>query len=371
MNSSFLSRRAGVLVKGLVPGLLLSLLCGQAIAQTDRNSSDFKPPLDEYDWIQLTSNEWLKGELISLFDEELRFDSDNLGMLEIDWEDVRTFRGNGRFGISIEGFKPFAGELSIDDQQVVIIVEGVQQVLPRDRLVAITRSADREFDRWSGNFGLGMNVRSGNADIVEFSVIGGVERRTPRSRFLLDYLGNFNETEGQQIANNHRVNMSFDVFSGSRLFWRPFNGQYFRDPFQNIKGQGTVETGLGYELVDTPRTEWEISGGLGANFVSYDSVEPGQPSDNTSPVLSLGTDFEYEVTSWMDYLLDFDLKFLDDESGGYQHHLLTTLSTDLIADIDLDISFIWDRTQKPQPRADGSVPEKDDYWLMVGIDYEF
>jgi hypothetical protein len=342
-----------------------------AFAQTDINSSNFMPPVDEYDWIQLTSDEWLKGELISLFDEELRFDSDNLGVLEVDWEDVRRFRGHGLYGISIEGLDLFAGELRIDDQQVVITVDGVQRKLSRDRLVAITRSADRELDRWSGEFALGLNLRRGNADIAELNILGGVERRTPRSRLLLDYLGNFNETEGQQVANNHRVNLSFDLFSGGRLFWRPFNGQYFRDLFQNIRNQGTVETGLGYELVNTPKTEWEISGGLGANFVSYESVEPGQPSDNTSPVLSISTDFETELTSWMDYLLTIQMSFLDDDSGTYQHHILTTLSTDLIGQLDLDVSFVWDRTQKPQPRADSSIPEKDDYWLMVGLAFEF
>jgi hypothetical protein len=371
MNSFFRSRRAGVPMKELAFGLLLVMTGALAFAQTDTNSSDFTPPVDEYDWIELTSDEWLKGEFISLFDEELRFDSDNLGMLEIDWEDVRQFRGHGQYSISLEGFKPFESELRIDDQQVVIIVEGVQREFPRDHLVSITRHADRELDRWSGEFALGLNVRSGNADIAELSVIGGVERRTARSRFLLDYLGNFNETEGQQVANNHRVNASFDRFSGGRLFWRPFNGQYFRDPFQNIKGQGTAETGLGYELVNTPKTEWEISGGLGVNFVSYESVEPGQPSDNTSPVLSISTDFETELTSWMDYLLTIQVSFLDDDSGTYQHHILTTLSTDLIGDLDLDVSFVWDRTQNPQPRADGSIPEKDDYWLMVGLAFEF
>jgi len=69
----------------------------------------------------------------------------------------------------------------------------------------------------------------------------------------------------------------------------------------------------------------------------------------------------------MDYLLSFQMTFLDDDSGAYQHHLLTTLPTDLIGNLDLDISFVWDRTQKPQTRADGAAPEKDDYRLIFGI----
>ena len=37
----------------------------------------FVPPEDGYDWIQLTSGEWLKGELIGVFDDEVEFDSDS------------------------------------------------------------------------------------------------------------------------------------------------------------------------------------------------------------------------------------------------------------------------------------------------------
>ena len=134
-------------MKGLLLFLLLGLNGGLASAEQDTDFSDFAPPPDEYDWIQLTSDEWLKGELISLFDGELAFDSDNLGVVKIDWEDVKRFRGHGAYGISIQGIEPLAGELRIDDQRVVVVVAGTEYEYPRQRLVAITASADRELDR--------------------------------------------------------------------------------------------------------------------------------------------------------------------------------------------------------------------------------
>jgi hypothetical protein len=306
-----------------------------------------------------------------MFDNELLFDSDHFGEVKIDTEDIRKFRGTRRFSVSIRGAGQVMGLLRVDERQVVVVGEEAEYVYARQRLVAVTAAAERELDRWSADLGLGINIRKGNADIVEYNMLAGIERRTPDSRVLIDYLGNFNETEGQRVANNHRVNGSYDRFTGERFFWRPLIGQYFRDPFQNIKHQGTLETGAGYEFVNTARTEWNVSGSLGVNFVRHVSVEAGQSTGNTSPAVSLGTDFDTELTSWMDYLLEFQMTFLDDESGAYQHHLLTTLSTDLIGDWDLDVSFVWDRTQKPQPREDRSVPEKDDYRLLVGVGFDF
>ncbi|MBW1907657.1 MAG: hypothetical protein JRJ24_20675, partial [Deltaproteobacteria bacterium] len=43
---------------------------------------------DTYDWLRLTSGEWLKGELKRMREDEVEFDSDKLDLLEFDWEKV-------------------------------------------------------------------------------------------------------------------------------------------------------------------------------------------------------------------------------------------------------------------------------------------
>jgi hypothetical protein len=331
----------------------------------------FTPPDDGYDWLRLVSGEWLRGELIGVFNDEVEFDSDILDELTIDGEDVAQFYSPRIFELSIRGRELIVSRVWLDGDRVSVIVNEVEQEFSRSELIAVTVSAERERDRWSGNVSLGINVREGNSEFVEYNMIAGIERRTPQSRMFVDYLGTFNETEDVQVANNHRVNLVLDRFTGARLFWRPVIGQYFRDPFQNIDHQGTLETGLGYELADTSRTEWEIFAGAGINYVERVSVEPGTPSNSTSPAFSLGTSFDTELTQWMDYLFDFTATFLDEESGSYQHHLLTTLSSDLVGNFDIDFSFVWDRTENPPPLADGQVPEKDDFRLLVGLSYEF
>ncbi len=334
-------------------------------------ASEFVPPNDGYDWLRLTSGEWLRGELIGVFNDEVEFDSDVLDELTIDGEDVDRFISPRTFGLSIRGRDLVVGRVSLNGDRVTVAVGDVEQEFSRDALVALTVSAARARDRWSGDISLGINIRQGNSDFIEYNMIAGVERRTPQSRTFVDYIGNFNETEGVRVANNHRVSGVLDRFSGSRFFWRPLLGQYFRDPFQNIENQGTLETGLGYELTSTSRTEWEIFAGAGINYVERVSVEPGQPASSTSPALSIGTSFDTELSSWMDFLFSFTATFIDEDSGSYQHHLLTTLSSDLAGNFDIDISFVWDRTQSPPPLANGDFPEQDDFRLLVGLSYEF
>lgn len=57
---------------------------GLALSAHAENVSrdNFYPPEDnKFDWIQLTSDEWLKGDLKALYDYKLEFDSDNLELL--------------------------------------------------------------------------------------------------------------------------------------------------------------------------------------------------------------------------------------------------------------------------------------------------
>jgi hypothetical protein len=354
----------------LVSSLLLTQVSGFAAAASSL-IPDFEPPPDEYDWVQLTSGEWLKGELISLYDDELIFDSDILGMLTIDGEDISWFRGRRSFSVSIQGEAEKTGVLEVSQDGFSIEREGRRHTFARAQLVSVTPSASRERDKWAAKGTLGFNARRGNSDTIEYNLLASLQRRTPRSRVTFDYLANFNESEGERMANNHRLNASWGVFSGSRLFWLPLHGQYFRDPFQNIDHQLTVETGFGYELIDNFRTEWLVSAGLGANSVRYGSVGVGEDDRHRSPALTLGTDYETELTAWLDYLLVAQVTFLDEESGRYQSHLLTTLSTELFGPLDLDLSLVWDRIGEPQIVADGGAPEQDDFRLMVGIGFEF
>jgi hypothetical protein len=61
----------------------------------------------------------------------------------------------------------------------------------------------------------------------------------------------------------------------------------------------------------------------------------------------------------MDYLFTFTATFVDEEFGAYQDYFMTTLSSDLAGNFDINFSFVWDRTQSPLPLADDSFLEQD------------
>ena len=331
------------------------------------------PAPDDSDWIQLGSGEWLKGEFKRLYKQKLEFDSDELGLQELDWEDVKQVHGssNRKFSVLFEGQFTVEGFLQVSGGKVFLTVEQGQVEFPRDRLVAIVPGAVREIDYWTAKITFGVTFTRGNTKQTQWQTISNIKRRTVKTRLMVDWLGNFSETEGVETVNNQRLNYKFDVFRTRKLFLRPIFGEFFRDPFSNVKFRYTVGTGLGYDIIDTAKTEWTVSGGPAYRKTRFESVQAGQNDSESTPALEIETRFEIELTRRLDFSLRYSFQIVNEESGTYTHNLVTGFSTELTRWLDLDFTFVWDRIQDPQPASDGTVPERDDFYYTIGLGIEF
>jgi len=364
---------------GLFIIFCVSLFCIGNLDAAEKNQwGGFEPPPDKkYDWMQLYSGEWLKGELVSLYDFSVEFDSDELNLLTIDLDDIRIIRSAGPLSLRLENNNyedetlTIVGVLELLDNAALVTVNDQLHAFERAQIVSIGKGTTNESDLWTGKVSFGANIKSGNSDIVDTNILANAKRRTANSRFVIDYAFNFSRTQDIETSNNHRLNSYYDRFFSRELFWRIYTTEYYRDTFKNIDDQLSLGSSSGYDLIRTSKTEWEISGGLGALYKRFVSVEPGQNIDNLSPYAGMGTRLDTEITKWMDILLDYAFQIVDAESGRFTHHLITTLSSDITGDLDLDVSFVWDRVREPQPAADGSVPENDDIQLIIGLGYEF
>ena len=338
---------------------------------------NFAPPPDSvFDWIQLGSGEWLKGELKSIYDFKMEFDSDELGLLELDLEDVKQVRTARVEAVRFQEPGDDApstvyGILTVDEDTVTVGAGENARSLKRSDVISIAKGAERERDRWTGSLSLGANVRSGNSDLSDVNITARVERRRAISRYVAEYLGNFSSAVGIETSNNHRLTTYFDVFKSSRMYWRQVSLEYVRDKFRNIEHQANVNTGIGYDLVRSAKKDWDVTASVGGLYKRFVSVEPGNDIDNLSPSLSLGTRYDQEITKSVDFLFDYRAQIVDEENGSLIHHMLTTVSTEFISDLDFDVTFIWDRVRIPQPEADGTVPSQDDFQMIFGIGYDF
>ena len=370
MTENVRSRGSGPRLAHLV---ILALAIGGVAANAADDTADWQPaePMPEtFDWIQMNSGEWLKGEFIAMYKNSLEFDSDELDLLTLDWEDVRGVRSARVMQVRFVGGVTGIGKMEMDGDVVRLIgAEGGE--FARTDIVSITGGAPSERNYWTAKISVGANVRSGNTDQIESNAKLNVQRRTPVNRILVDAIGNYGETEKIKTVDNLRAGANWDLFLSDRFFVTPLFVEYFRDPFQNISRRITVGAGLGWQIVDTPRIDWSTSAGPAYQETRFETVEAGSSETESTPAIKAGTVLDVEITNAIDFGFDYSFFLTNEASGSYNHHLVTGLEFDITSLIDFEVTFVWDRIQDPRPDADNVVPKQDDYRTIVALAFEF
>jgi putative salt-induced outer membrane protein YdiY len=270
------------------------------------------------------------------------------------------------------GDRRAVGVLWVHGDTVTITTESGEVLeFRRADVLSLTAGAPKEINFWSMKVYFGLVVRQGNSDVREVNVQSNLQRRTLRNRISLDFIGNENTTDGEQVSNNQRATANWDHFINQRFFVRPVFGEYLRDPFQNIASRYTVGTGAGYQLMDTGKVDWEVSGGPAYQGTRFESVELGEDESDSTPALVLGTVASWDITQWLEFDGTYRLQVVNEQSGTYNHHLVASFEVDITKLIDFDVSWIWDRIQDPRPNDLGEIPEQDDFRTTVGLTFEF
>ncbi len=338
--------------------------------EKNTNWKDIRPQRVSADWLQLTSGEWLRGRIIIMQKDKLEFDSDELNNLEIDWKKVKYIKSSEPYSLRFDDRKQATGAIEITLDEIHVITDYDDLAFKRNELLSIASGHETEISKWVNKITFSINARRGNTNQTDFSSKISAKRRTVNSRLILDYLGNFTEVENTETINNHRLSTTYDVFITRDLFLTPVSAEYFRDPFQNIKQRINVGIALGYTLLNTNESEWDISGGPAYQETRFVSVQAGQSSKDTTATLILSTKFDTELNSKVDLEGTYRVTLGDSKAGGYTHYALLTIETELTDKLDFDVTGVWDRVKSPVEDQDGVIPVQDDFRILIGLGYD-
>ena len=334
---------------------------------------EWTPPVPDEngdDWILLTSGEWLRGEIEVLRRDLLEFDSKELDTLNLDWEDVAEVRTTRLMTLGLSEGRVVTGSLTVKGDRVAIRADEVL-FFDREELLSIIPGIPSEKNYWSGKLTLGTTVRRGNTNQTDSTADLRVLRRTPSSRIESKYHGALSRVQDTETANSQRLDGRWDRYISRRFYISPFFFEAMQDQFQNIDLRLTPGTGVGYTIVDRGHLRWEVDAGLGYQYLRYDSVEAGEEPEQSSGALLLGTMLSADLTKRAEVIFEYRSQQAFSSEVGDSSHLSTTFSVDVLADLDLDVTFTWDHNSKPATNADGETPKPDDLRLAVGFGWSF
>jgi len=335
----------------------------------------FRPPepsKKNWDWVQLTSDEWLKGEIKYLRDYTLEIDSDELNDLKFEWRKIKVAKSPRLMEVLLSNQATLEGPIAVQDNQVVVKEKDGFAVFPRSELLTMVPGGTNERSYWSGRLSFGFTVRSGNTDQVDLSAAFKMRRRGPKSRVELDYMGAFGSVNGVDTVNNQRLTGRWDLYVARRWFVTPFGFELYSDPFQNIALRTTPMAGGGYYIFKKGLgkqsvCDWDISALAGYRRTEFDSG--GDPSSTVT--IGMFTNVDWDITPKLELILSYDIQVGVPDTSDTNQNLTVTLEWDVWSDFELEFTFVWNFVGDPQPDDQGDVPLNSDFRTYFGVGWDF
>jgi len=116
--------------------------------------------------------------------------------------------------------------------------------------------------------GLGASMSSGNTDATNLSLTGDAVRVTDKDKISLYGNAQYARTEGVTTGEQMRLGGRYDLNLGSAYF--AFGGLDFeRNKFSNLKVRSQLSAGLGWHVLKSPSTTFDVFGGLSYTSDKY------------------------------------------------------------------------------------------------------
>ena len=305
----------------------------EKISKTVVNSQklweELSPTPKQFDWVQTKEGEWFKGTIKAMFDDELEFDSEEIGVYTFDMDDIKRIKSFHIIDVNIAGVANIAGILRYKDGIFRIIQGSESYEFKKEQVVSFAIAGSRERQHWSGKISISFDTRAGNRNQFDYTMQSNLKRRTAKNRLLFDYIGRISRSDGNETANDHRVNEKFDIYLTRYFFVTPLFSEYYTDKFKNIDRQLTAGIGMGYTVLKSKDVEWDLSGGPAVLQTRYITVPDGENKAPTSPSLEISTRLEYQISKITDITYQYKLTYTDKVSGRYKHHMVLALENDL------------------------------------------
>ncbi len=325
---------------------------------------------DTSDWIQLVSGEWLKGTIKRMRDDSLEFDSDEIGIVFIDFADIIRMQSPNVNTYVFDERESATGLALITADSVVVETGAGTQTFPRAELEGIVSGGEREKDWWSMSLRFGLTLNRGNTDQLTYDTFFRVRREDRMTLLDLTYNATFGRTNGTQNVNRHLGEFDFKVFLSDRWFVAPLFGQLLNDRFQNIRFRATPAAGAGVHIIDRPKVVWDFQTGLGYQYLKYkdgSAAQDGNPQHDA--FIPLYTYADFDITGDIDFTVSWLTNLVVTNIGNTNHTGRADLAMDITDVLAVSVSFLFLRTEQPGPPPASDLPplEKNDYQLVFGI----
>jgi len=326
------------------------------------------------DVVVLINGDAVTGEIKSLDFGALRYSTDSMGTVSIEWEEVVSLHSDQSLQVEVaSGTRYFGGLFVIGADGRVGVGRGENiQEIDMSQIVRITpiETDDKIWQRFEGSVKFGFN--SDKASQVTVGNLSANVRYRARTYLLgLDLMSSITDQPGAETTQNQSLKLNYQRFRNSRWFTDWFTSVERNDE-QGVDRRLSVGGGLGRYLVQSNKNQFSLLVGLVATRTALATADP-EPVDTETDTDTTDAEAKFSV-KYLHRSLEpsSDMTFTTDifpqlqDFSTFRSNSNLTLRREIIDDLFFDLSFYYTYLSKPPEGA-----EKDDYGVVTSIGYFF
>jgi putative salt-induced outer membrane protein YdiY len=210
---------------------------------------------------------------------------------------------------------------------------------------------------WEGNLEMGVNGTEGNSQTFNLRFGAKLKRKTEWNSLSADLDYRRDSADSQETANRAFLDWRFEHFFKDSPWTWFVHGTVEYDEFQAFDLRVALDTGLGYQFIDTDMTN------LIGRFGGGTSREIGGPDDEFLPEAVFGLDFEHKINKR--HKLTLTLEYRPDVTDCADYRLNSKAGWEILLDEAMNLSMKITASDRYDSTPHGAKPNDLDYALLM------
>jgi hypothetical protein len=317
------------------------------------------------DIVVLANGDEVTGEIKGLEFGSLRYSTDSMGTVNIDWEDITSVQSDQDLQIEMtDGSRYFGSLLASVDANYVRVKTASQEVdVPAGQVVRITpiETNEKFWQNLDGSFSLGFQTQK-SSQVTTSNVAADVSHRSRRYLYGLKLTSTVTDQPTEETKARQSVEANFQRFRSNRWFTDWFT-RWERNDELGIMARSAAGGALGRYLVQTNMNQFSLTAGIQAARTSYTGEdESATEAEGRVEIRYLRRNLIPETsvtfTSLIYPLIDDLSQFRAETDLSFKREFFS----DLFLSVSIGHSYLSD------PPADGA---SSDYSVTTSLGYSF
>ncbi len=295
------------------------------------------------DQVTLKNGDRLTGSITTADDKSLNLKTDYAGDLTIKWDSVESISSDQPLYVTPKTGVTVVGPVSTSDGKLQVATKNAGTIaVAKDSVKTVrSESEQRAIGAWGGFLDSGLSLSRGNADTTNFTIGATATRMTDKDKAsaFINSIYSSGTTNGVTLTTASAIHagLRFDFNLSDKSFAFAFT-DFDHDRFQQLDLRNVIGGGLGYHIVKTDITNFDIFGGGSFNQEYFTTLT------RRSGEALVGESFDHKLSSAFSVKerLEFypDLSSMGDYRVVFDTAAITKLSKFLSWQVDASDRYI-------------------------------